>query len=195
MAKESILNKKPLALVFAGPNGSGKSTITKHFTINMEYTNADDVVAATGIDNKEAAKQVDARRYRAIDDKRDFSFETVLSSEYKMDLLRYAKSKGYFIKCFFILTKDPSLNIARVKARVLVGGHNVEPTTIRKRYWKSLKNIRELMEICDILHVYDNTRDEPIRIIRKHKDDILYLPNDVWSLDEIINLANGKYSG
>ena len=51
--------RKPMILVFAGPNGSGKSTITQFFDKVGEYTNADDVVASTGMDNFEAAKMVD----------------------------------------------------------------------------------------------------------------------------------------
>lgn len=192
MGKDSILNKKPMALVFAGPNGSGKSTISNHFEYVGEYTNADDIVASTCMSNLEAAKQVDLRRYQAIEELRDFTFETVLSSERKMNLLRTAKTHGFFIKCFFILTKDPLLNVARVQARFLAGGHSVEAETIKKRYWKSLANIKKLIELCDILHVYDNTKDEPRRIIRKHKDDITLFPNDVWGLEEIIDLVNGS---
>lgn len=41
---------KPYLLVFAGPNGSGKSTIKSLFEIKGKYTNADDIVAATGMD-------------------------------------------------------------------------------------------------------------------------------------------------
>jgi predicted ABC-type ATPase len=40
-----------MILVLAGPNGSGKSTISQYFDIVGEYTNADDVVASTGMDN------------------------------------------------------------------------------------------------------------------------------------------------
>ena len=47
--------RKPLLLVVAGPNGSGKSTITQYFEIAGTYTNADDIVAATGISNEKAA--------------------------------------------------------------------------------------------------------------------------------------------
>ena len=83
--------KKPMLLVLAGPNGSGKSTITPYFDKVGEYTNADDVANSIGIDVKEAAKLVDERRYAAIKDKRDFSFETVLSSEYKIDIIKRAK--------------------------------------------------------------------------------------------------------
>lgn len=39
--------KKPMVLVIAGPNGSGKSTFTQYFEKIGEYTNADDIVAAT----------------------------------------------------------------------------------------------------------------------------------------------------
>ena len=58
---------------------------------------------------------------------------------------------------------------------------------IISRYYKSLKNIKELLEICDIMHVYDNTI-EPVRIIRKHKEDFSIFPNDIWSMDDIVKL-------
>lgn len=66
--------KKPMILVLAGPNGSGKSTITKLFDVVGEYTNADDIVAAIGMDNLAAARMVDEKRYSAIKEKRDFTF-------------------------------------------------------------------------------------------------------------------------
>ena len=179
--------RKPMVLVLAGPNGSGKSTITQYFDKIGEYTNADDVVAATGMNNFDAAKFVDEKRYRAIDKKRDFTFETVLSSEFKMNILRKAKEEGYFIKCIFVLTANPYINVARVEARVAQGGHDVAREKIISRYSKSLANIKELLEICDILHVYDNTY-EPVRIIRKHKEEISIFANEIWSEEQIINL-------
>ncbi len=179
--------RKPMILVIAGPNGSGKSTFTQYFEKIGEYTNADDVVAATGMDNAEAARWVDKKRYEAIASKKDFTFETVLSSKYKLDILRKAKDEGYFIKCIFVLTVDPRVNIARVQTRVAQGGHNVPKEKIISRYEKSLKNIKELLEICDILHVYDNTL-KPFRIIRKHKEDISIFTNDLWCEERILSL-------
>lgn len=179
--------KKPMVLFFAGPNGSGKSTVTRFFDIVGTYTNADDMVSATGMSNKEAAVLADKMRYRSIELKEDFTFETVLSSHYKLNLLEKAKSEGFFIKCIFVLTVDASVNVARVAARVAMGGHNIDEEKIRTRYTKSLDNIKRLMEICDILHVYDNTI-EPIRIIRKHKDDISIFPNDLWTEEMIKKL-------
>jgi len=182
-----MLDKKPMILVLAGPNGSGKSTITEYFEKVGTYTNADDIVAATAMSNEEAAEFVDKRRYESIEKKEDFTFETVLSSEYKLDILTKAKEAGYFIKCVFVLTIDPLVNVARVKVRVVSGGHNVEKDTIIKRYYKSLDNIKKLMKICDIMHVYDNTI-EPVRIIRKHKEDISVFPNDLWKEKELLEL-------
>lgn len=123
--------KKPMLLVLAGPNGSGKSTITQYFEKVGSYTNADDIVTATGISNEEAARIVDEKRYASIEAKEDFTFETVLSSKYKLDILEKAKAEGYFIKCIFVMTIDPLINVARVEARVASGGHNVER---KKRY-------------------------------------------------------------
>ena len=186
-------SRKPMLLCFAGPNGSGKSTITKFFEIAGEYTNADDVVSSTGMENEEAAKFVDKKRYDSIEAKSDLTFETVLSSKYKMDILRKSKAEGYFIKCVFVLTADPELNVARVESRVMQGGHDVDREKVKTRFYKSLANIKELMSLCDILHVYDNT-DTPYRIIRKHKDSITIFPNEYWDEEDIIALITGTYS-
>lgn len=179
--------KKPMALVLAGPNASGKSTITQYFEKVGEYTNADDVVASSHISNEDAAILVDNLRYKSIENNADFTFETVLSSDYKIKILEKAKEKGYFIKCVFVLTINPSINVARVKSRVAEGGHNVDTNKIISRYHKSLANIPKLLELCDILHVYDNTL-EPVRIIRKHKEELSIFPNDFWSKDDIEKL-------
>ena len=176
-----------MILCLAGPNGSGKSTITQYFEKVGVYTNADDVVSATGLSNEEAAILVDKKRYESIDAKESFSFETVLSSNYKLDILEKAKADGYFIKCVFVLTTDPLINVARVQARVAAGGHDVDKEKIVQRYYKSLGNIKRLMELCDILHVYDNT-EEPVRIIRKHKEDISIFPNELWSEEKLLQL-------
>ena len=178
-----------MILVFAGPNGSGKSTITQYFDKVGTYTNADDIVAATGMSNEEAAVFADKKRYEAIEAKEDFTFETVLSSHYKLDILRKAKESGYFIKCIFVMTNDPMINVSRVETRVASGGHDVDKDKIISRYYKSLANIKQLIELCDILHVYDNTV-EPIRIIRKHKADFSIFPNEQWPVERIIELIS-----
>lgn len=114
-----------------------------------------------------------------------------MSSKYKLDILEKAKREGYFIKCVFVLTINPLVNVARVETRVASGCHDVGRDKIMKRYYKSIGNIKRLMELCDILHVYDNAM-EPIRIIRKHKEDVSIFPNKLWPEEEILKLLEGS---
>ena len=50
-----------------------------------------------------------------------------------------------------------------------------------------MNNIKELLDICDIMHVYDNTKS-PERIIRKHKEELSIYPNEYWSEQDILGL-------
>lgn len=67
-------NRKPMVLVLAGPNETGKSTIPTFFEKVGKYTNADDIVASTGMDNMEAAILADKMRYESIEMKEDFTW-------------------------------------------------------------------------------------------------------------------------
>lgn len=53
-----------------------------------------------------------------------------------------------------------------------------------------MANIKVLMNICDILHVYDNTLSEPVRIIRKHKESVTVFPNELWSREQLLELID-----
>lgn len=109
----------------------------------------------------------------------DFTFETVLSTERNLDLLKKAKANGYFIRGIYVLTANPDINVARINARVALGGHGVPEEKVRKRYDKALSLIPQIVEVCDILHVYDNTT-EPFRIFKKRKDVFFHWENSFW---------------
>lgn len=180
--------KLPEVRVFAGPNGSGKSTFTTAEWIIPPYINADDIQRERGISNLEAAQIADAMRERAIRERRSFTFETVLSTDSKLELLRAAKNAGFFIKSYFIFTANPELNVTRVAARVANGGHDVPREKIVSRYWRSRERLPKLLALSDICHVYDNTDDKPVRIVRKHKNAFNVFPTDYWSSEAIYRL-------
>lgn len=192
MGEESMC-KKPSLLIFAGPNGSGKSTVTKLFNIIGDYTNADDIVKSTNMSNINAAQFVEGLRYECVDLGKDFTFETVLSSDRYVNLIKTAHDRGFFVKVVFVLTADSIINVARVKSRVIKGGHDVPTDKIKSRYDKSLLNISKILPYCDVLHIYDNT-DTAVRIFRKHKDEpIKIISNKYWSRNDIDRLINGTY--
>ena len=91
------------------------------------------------------------------------------------------------ITTFLIKLVNILINIARIESRVAAGGHNVDSSKVIERYYKSINNIKELLDICDIMHVYDNT-ETPRRIIRKHKEELSIYPNEYWSEQDILGL-------
>lgn len=96
----------------------------------------------------------------------DFTFETVLSTDRNLKLLKKAKEKGNFLRCIYVLTCNPEINKTRIEIRKSMGGHSVPEDKIESRYYKALKLIPELVKLCDIVHIYDNS-NEPFRIFKK----------------------------
>ena len=179
--------KLPEIIVFAGPNGSGKSTITRLAKIIEPYINADDIKRSTQCSDLEAAIKAESLRESAVANKMSFTFETVMSTDRNLNLLRRAKENGFFIRCFYILTADVNVNIARVKSRVENGGHDVPEDKIRSRYTKALSFIPALIDVCDVMHIYDNTKT-PERIFKKRKDQFFYWENAFWNKSKIEKL-------
>ena len=64
---------------------------------------------------------------------------------------------------------------------------------ILSRYHKALKLIPELLKICDICHIYDNS-DEPARIFKKRKSEYFYWENPFWKKSDIENLTKISFS-
>ena len=185
--------KLPEVIVFAGPNGSGKTTITGMAKTVGEYINADDIKRTTLCTDIEAAQKAEELREKMISEKRDFTFETVLSTDRNLLLLKKAKEQGYFVRCIYVLTANADINVARVSARQAIGGHGVPEDKIRSRYSKALALIPQLVEVCDILHVYDNTK-EPFRIFKKRKDVYFHWENKYWDFERISDLTGiNKY--
>ena len=180
--------KLPEIIVFAGPNGSGKSTITRLAKIIEPYINADDIKRTNHCTDLEAAQMAEAMRERCINEHKSFTFETVLSTDRNLKLLKKAKTEGYFIRCIYVLTCDPNINVARVKSRESQGGHGVPEDKIISRYKKALDLIPELINVCDVMHIYDNS-DVPFRIFKKRKTELFFWENEYWNEKNIHDLV------
>lgn len=94
-----------------------------------------------------------------------FTFETVMSHESKVDFLKLAKEKGYRTYLYFIATKDPQINIARVASRVKRGGHDVPEDKIVSRYHRAIKLLPKALKIVDRGFVFDNSSDKEVWLI------------------------------
>ncbi|MBO7736280.1 MAG: zeta toxin family protein [Clostridia bacterium] len=183
------LNKQPEVVVFAGPNGSGKSTFTELLKPPMDYINADEIKKHLKCDDLQAAQIAEQQRERCLEQNREFCFETVMSTERNLNLLKRAKAKGYFIRCYYVLTVDPMINVARVRERVSTGGHGVPEDKIIARYDRAMSLVKDVVEVSDICHIYDNSSQTPYRIFKKRKDECYYDENQDWLLDDIALLT------
>ena len=142
---------KPILIVIAGPNGSGKTTITskilKHEWLeDAVYINPDTIAQEKFGDwnSPEAILQsiqyCENLRNTCLGNKQSLIFETVLSSENKVDFIQKAINAGYFVRLFFVCTNSPAINASRIANRVIEGGHDVPISKIISRFQKSITN-------------------------------------------------------
>lgn len=162
--------RKPELIMIAGPNGSGKTSVTQKFLHHewgegIVYINPDEVADKIFGDWNSDSSVLKAANYctewreRCLKERTSFVFETVFSSQDKIDFLLRAKQAGFFIRVFFIATHHPSINAARIANRVMEGGHDVPITKIISRFYKSIMNCEIIAKFVDRLYVYDNSID------------------------------------
>ena len=190
IAKES--NKKPEIIVFAGPNGSGKSTFTGLLKPPVDYINADEIKKNLKCDDLTAAQIAEKQREDHLKNREDFCFETVMSTPRNLNLLQRAKDAGYFIRCYYILTVDPFINVYRVKSRVAEGGHDVPIEKIIERYDKALAQVCDVVHVADVCHIYDNSTEQPFRIFKKRKSEEFFDVCDEWHQEDIKLLTGSE---
>lgn len=182
--------RKPEIIVFAGPNGSGKSTFTKKLLpYNIHYINADEIKKKLNCSDLEAAQEAERQREGYLLLRKNFAFETVLSTDRNLKLLKRAKDVGYFIRCYYVLTSDPMINVYRVKNRVKLGGHDVPTEKIISRYDRALNLVRFVVSLSDICHIYDNSEEKAFRIFKKRKEKCFYDECEDWQLNDIMQLT------
>jgi predicted ABC-type ATPase len=156
--------------VLAGTNGAGKSSIAGAMLLRqrVEYFNPDEaarriLAANPGISQTQAnsAAWHEGRRLleRAIAERLDFAFETTLGGRTITALLERAASRGFEVRVWYVGLNGPELHIARVRARVAKGGHDIPEPRIRERYDASRLNLIRLLPGLSELWVYDNSRE------------------------------------
>lgn len=161
---------KPVLIVIAGPNGSGKTTITSRvlqhdWLEDSLYINPDNVAQHMFGDwnNQEAvmkaAQYCQQQREECLKNKHSMIFETVMSTDEKINFIQRAKDAGFFIRLFFVGTSSPTINASRIAARVMKGGHDVPISKIISRYTKSIINCEIASQYADRTYVYDNSID------------------------------------
>jgi predicted ABC-type ATPase len=94
--------------------------------------------------------------------KQDFGFETTLAGRGYLRLFKKLRINGYRVVLFFLWLPSADMAVARVRARVQQGGHNVPEPVIRRRYKSGLKNSFLLYRPCaHVWRLYDASHLPP----------------------------------
>ena len=104
----------------------------------------------------------DFLRQKLLQQRISFTFETVMSSPDKVQLMEKAQEFGYRTYLYYVATGDPIINISRVKNRVRMGGHDVPEEKIVSRYSRSLDLLMEAVRHTNRAYIFDNSNHEHI---------------------------------
>ena len=160
----------PCIYVLAGTNGAGKSSLAGATFLNAgtEYFNPDQAARlirdrnpGLGPTEANSAAWHQGRRLleRAIAERKTFAFETTLGGATITALLQRALAAGIAVRVWYVGLASPELHIARVRARVARGGHDIPAGHIRARYDSSRLNLIRLLPRLTELRVYDNSAE------------------------------------
>ncbi len=158
----------PCIYVLAGTNGAGKSSLGGAMFVesSAEYFNPDEAAlrfraANPGMTPEEANsaawRQGKRLLERAISERLDFAFETTLGGRTIARLLHEALSQNMEVRVWYIGLASPELHIARVRSRVVAGGHDIPDAKIRERFDSSRLNLVRLIPKLTELRVFDNS--------------------------------------
>ena len=193
---------KKVLYIFAGVNGAGKSTLYNSGNLddNIKYStriNTDEIVRKIGdwknnSDQIKAAKIAINLRNDCLKDGKSFNEETTLTGKTILKTIDKAKELGYELQLFYVGVNNPEIAKERIRNRVEKGGHNIADEIVEKRYYESLKNLKQVITKFDEVYLYDNS------IKYKHifsfiNNKILYKDKNVnWSKEAIEVIENKK---
>lgn len=127
------------------------------------YVNADAIaLGLSGLDPAAqafAASKIMLQRLHLLAACREsFAFETTLASRSVAPWLRDVRGSGYRVFLVYLWLDSAETAVQRVARRVESGGHSIPIGTIRRRYARSVRNLRDLyIPLADHWYVYNNS--------------------------------------
>lgn len=162
--------ERPFILVLAGVNGAGKSSVGGALLAEhgLSWFNPDtcarELMAQLGLAPEDAnARAWNLGRDRleaAIAERSNYAFETTLGANTIPAMLAAAAATHDVVMIFCGLA-SPEQHLARVRARVAHGGHDIPEHKIRERWVASRANLIQLMPALARLQVFDNSAEAP----------------------------------
>lgn len=164
----------PSVYIIAGPNGAGKTTFAReflpHYAQCKNFINADLIAAGLSPFSPQlAAFQAGRIMLEEIERlaarREDFGFETTLSGNAQLHLIRQLRARGFSVHIYYLWLPNVDLSLARIRDRVLKGGHDVPEDVVRRRYGRSIRNfLRDYRSEADVWNLFDNSGRVPVLV-------------------------------
>lgn len=184
----------PTLFIISGCNGAGKTTASYTLLPEMlecrQYVNSDEFAKGLspfdpGSVSVQASRLMLLRIRYLLRRKEDFSIETTLATRSLLKMITEAQAEGYSVTLLYFWLNSPDLAVARVKARVAAGGHNIPEETVRRRYRVGLGYFfRDYAPICDRWILADNS-EVPFRVIAEGARDEITVIKDHETFNRI----------
>lgn len=163
---------RPRLTFITGANGAGKSTLTRWNALFKEIPLLDpDAIANTlqattsMLAPIAAARQVLKSAAEHLKKSESFAIETTLSGRNYLQMMLDAKARGFEVRLVYIGTESVEINLARIRNRVLAGGHDVPERDVRRRYQRSLENLPIARKRADDSILFDNSTSDGYRLV------------------------------
>lgn len=164
-------------IIIAGVNGAGKSTLykTKKDFLDMPRVNTDEILRGFGdwrnpSDLAKAGKEAVKLLKELLQGDETFNQETTLCGKSIVSNIKKAKENGFRIEMHYVGLDSADIAKKRVAHRVSVGGHGIPEEDIEKRYVETFENLKEVLPMCDLVALYDNTEEVAFRRIAIYKN-------------------------
>jgi predicted ABC-type ATPase len=89
--------------------------------------------------------------------RQSFAVETTLSGNTYLKMAARAKEAGFTVMAILVGTTSVEINIERIKGRVEKGGHDVPEDDQRRRFPRTLVNMKKLLAVVDLAVILDNS--------------------------------------
>lgn len=176
---------RPICHVVAGPNGSGKSTFALRYLPRwagaVEYVNPDLIAQGDSplnirLSAYEAARQTLRRIRELIACGGSFAFETTLAGRGQFTVLEDCRRGGFELDIYYLWLPMPEPLSARIRHRVLAGGHDVPQADILRRFGRSVANLKSYADIADRVLIFDAQPQVPELIWRRNGSELVVDP-------------------